>query len=745
MEPIHRVFFIVEGEDDAYPNYHNAKVSLSLEDPALFRNDNSFICSPLFPLYEDGLNDLPDLTKGTTITFLMVPTVFPSFSSILQQTESTNQIWFSIGLANLIIIEDESSKVSENIINLLKEDENLIAFEKWKVNDRKIIKSSNRDFEILRINKSVIHLNLSISEKLPLDLKFAVSEYILSANKFLTASKKFTPYYYDNHLRTINSSSKYINDLSFLLGDDSFKPRNSLLGNLGAESPEGARIILNQSENSQIKEELINDRHGRIIQFNSSMAYIYSQAYSGTFPLFDHIGIIRRHSLLGMGTGISALYELLIQLENALFYLPFEDLLKSDYALIFCSNDFFEPIINPGYFDNSIWKNDSTGSKVISKEIDFRVNVPDDFFNRLSFFSGRWGFREHDYSATAAIQVLVESHCLKWHIINYTHEIIHSHVRLILDQLILIPASLRDGNYNNWVEKFRKSFLSIFSSHDHRIEINDMTYLDYFRLIIIKFVLNASFYGSLSVPYNRDKWDALMADPSKTYDFLLPPSLDIRELLTHLNKDVAEIFVHVLDFNYIYKREIQTYLRSIWSSWSTVPAVSNDLKQYIVRSLVVVGLTEEIISTKRFGRVKKQFQDSIQQLLNQNSDEMILKRIINILEDPEEEQDLKNRFYNCIIVGDLVYNFFVGKLDSHLENDDKNYLYPSDLEDGEDFVTYGIDTNSFSGNEIKSKVRFLLDQLVREINSVSKNNSDGFIEKTSAWLLLSLSTQIKNV
>ena len=93
-----------------------------------------------------------------------------------------------------------------------------------------------------------------------------------------------------------------------------------------------------------------------------------------------------------------------------------------------------------------------------------------------------------------------------------------------------------------------------------------------------------------------------------------------------------------------------------------------------------------------------------------------------------------------MIVGDLVYNFFVGKLETLLDNRDKNTLPKGSVDEFGIPTLYYVQRNSFEGEAICSKVRFLLDQLSREVYADTSKEGDDMTEKTSAWLLLTLSS-----
>lgn len=739
-----RLFLVFEGEDNSYPNFSKAKIHLVKTDPAAMRLNNLFVCSPLFILSETEDIDEPNIEGAITISFIMVPEIFPCFHELKKKFGITNKIWFTLGLANLVVIEENGGNLSQEIIQFLKDKRNIIAHETWNFQNR-VLTGGNPVGEIIPNGIKYEEVQVQLSEQLPLHLKFAVSEYIISVNKFLTASYKFTPQYYERHLSTVKQTIDLIDDISFLTGDTKFTPTAALLKTLNARNKEEAIKTLKDTSYSITAEEILNERHGMIVQFNSSMSYIYSQQYSGTFPLLDHFGIIRRHSLLGVGTAISALFELIIQLEEALFYSPFEDLSSTQYVTKECSNEaWYKFFHEPSLFETEYWSSDSVRGEIVKESLKTKPSLNEsEFFNRLSFFSGRLGFREYEFSATAAIQVLVESHRLKWNIINYTHEIIHNHVRILLSQLIPPKSQRNDEEFEQWIERYRH-YLKELRDGQSLDFIKSISYKDYFILVLIKFIVNSSFYGSLSEPSDLDKIDNLRVQPGKTSTLLLPLPTELKLMIQNLYKDISEIFVHVIDFTYIYNRNIETYLLSIWLSWSTIPAVTNDIKQYILRSLIVIGIFEKGNLKERFESSIKRFEITFETIKSKNLNDALYNRVRMTLDNDTEKRDLQFRFYNCIIVGNLTYDFFITDLEAILDNDDENRLPKESKDEEGNLISYYIETNSFEGKPIKSKVRFLLDQLEREIANVGETYTDNKVEYTSAWLLLSLSSFYQN-
>ncbi len=741
MSHHHRAFLVVEGQNNRYPDSEFASVSLSLSDPASCHIPNLFVSSPLFAFDEEGVAELPFLSNGSKITFAIVPTVYPVFLDILKKFKSKNQFWFSLGVANFVIIEEPEDDLSDNVIEELKSGKNVLGVEQWVIQNGTIDTHSRVGFTILHEASKVHSCNIAISDGLPLYLKFSLSEYIISVDKFLTASSKFTPQYFEKHKATIENSKDFIYDLAFLFGDESFIPTNALLGTLNAKSVDEAKAILQRPEARRKREELINDRHGMIVQFNSSLSYIYSQAYAGVFPVLSHHGLIRRYSLLGIGTAVASLFELIIQIETAIFTLPFEELDSTIYKTAICSNPkWYVSFLEPSLFEIDCWLHDEVRDEVINMGVVAEPVLPEDFFHRLSFFSGRLGFREYEFNATAAIQVLVEGHSLNWNVINYSHEIIHHHVRLILDQLITPPLSRRGQSYEDWLEKFRGFIKDAFNGAMNGKDIRGISYKDYFTLILLKFAVNSTYYGSLTRISDDEEINSLRADAEKRRKLFMPSAAILKELVQNLYKDITEIFVHIADFAYIYKRNVDTYLLSIWLSWSTIPAVTNDLKQYILRTLIVIGLSETGDLKDRFGNSVARFRKVLHVIRDRGMHETIGIEIESILDSATDFQDLQFRYYNCSIVGDMVNNYFIGKIEDILDGKDENRMDEDSTDEQGNRISYQIATNSFAGKPILSKVRFLLDQLEREISRFSNQRREDEIERNAAWLLLSLSS-----
>lgn len=586
----------------------------------------------------------------------MVPQIYPDFYNLFHDCDKES-IWFSLGLANIVIFEDKTT-YSDSVIKQLTDSKNITGYERWEMDDQQFTPAQRRMFKLVNNVEKYDQCEVQISTKLPLYLKFTVSEFIISVDKLLKASKKFTPHYYKRHVKTVQVLEDFVNDLGLLHGDQQFEPSVSTLSFLHAKNKkEVLEKLADKNYEKKIK-ELINEWHGKIVQFNSSLSYIYSQAYAGTFPIFDHIGIVRRHSLLGLGTAISSLYELMIQLEAAFIQVPFRKIANSPYHSENVPTEYIDLIVEPTKFNPKLWSRDTVRGQMAEEEIaalTFRKE-PEDYYNRLSFYSGRLGFREYDFAATGAIQVVVESHTLPWHIINYTHEIIHSHVRYLLQQLYMVPNSIRKESQEEFLKKVITQIETIYENYGSVKKSYKFTYHQYFVIVLFKFVINARIFGSLSTSCDDDLVTEIHTNDNYENEDTLPDALTLFQESLEYTKDISEIFVHVIDYNYIYKKQLKIYLMSIWSSWATIPAVGNDLKHYILRSLIIVGLNIDGETATRFETVKNKFSQLLAEI-NETSPNVIFDSIFKTLNTKPELDDLKYRFINCIIVGDLVNNF----------------------------------------------------------------------------------------
>ena len=202
------------------------------------------------------------------------------------------------------------------------------------------------------------------------------------------------------------------------------------------------------------------------------------------------------------------MFELVKQLEEAFYEIGIGELFEGVFAdpSVTVDNSYF--FKGPSAFSKDPWVRDPVRIKIIKEcsPIEFKsVARGDHFFGRFAFYSGRLGFREYDFSATAAIQVLGNARTLKWNVINYTHEIIHNHVRALVDSLLTIGGKIE-------ISKAVGKGLEKITDLSEGKEIKQ-TYAEYFMHVVLMYCINTEYYGGLSQIWNTDKYNEQVFDP----------------------------------------------------------------------------------------------------------------------------------------------------------------------------------------------------------------------------------------
>ena len=70
-----------------------------------------------------------------------------------------------------------------------------------------------------------------------------------------------------------------------------------------------------------------------MIQINSSLSYVSTQAYSGAVPILERRSLIRRYSLLGIGASIRALNRIVKNIEEAFSSIDFIEIITNKMEL----------------------------------------------------------------------------------------------------------------------------------------------------------------------------------------------------------------------------------------------------------------------------------------------------------------------------------------------------------------------------------------------------------------------------
>ena len=470
-----------------------------------------------------------------------------------------------------------------------------------------------------------------------------------------------------------------------------------------------------------------SDAYGRMVQFNSVLTYVINQLFTGVLPILHNRAFFNRYSLLGSGTAVSGLFELSIQLEDIFNLNMLEDIQESDYAYNEIPKSELSDLLSLTKIDlynENIWKNDTTRKALITKISKTKSNnEQDDNFTRLAFFSGRYGFREYELSASAATQVLVEGSTTKWHILNYTHEVIHNHVRIILNKLLLFTNS-NDPDFESLLTNLIDN---IFNAREQNLE--NITYLEYFKIVFGNYIVLSELYGSLSISSPSIN-NVSQSSGVKKLNANKPSPMDYFKRCRLLYTEISEILTHCFDYAYVYSYDSDIYMKSIWQSWSEIPSIYEDLEQYILRSLLILSRKEQGETFTRYDQSIKHFQRLITKQFKGKNDN-IIKKITKTIES--NDFNLKSRFKNCILISDLTFNFFTLDLNWYFGKSDK---YHSKIDNS--FV-YEYGCPILRQESDCSKIRMSFSELHKIIMHENDQLSNKEIERQTAWLFLMLS------
>ena len=342
-------------------------------------------------------------------------------------------------------------------------------------------------------------------------------------------------------------------------------------------------------------------RFDRIVQINGAFSYVISQAFFGAPPINHRAPLVGRYSLLGVGRAHRALVNLVRQIERAFqrFSVP---------ASIHDKWGEAPPLECPPAewaFGSASWAQRRHPDHLLQESASPQQNP------KLTYFSGRLGYRESEHSISAAIHSLTCADSPEWHISTMTHEILHGHVRDIL-------AAVFKRSRNSDAERlgdFWKQIFERFCAHMRGQPVGGFSLVDSVRSVILSYCCLTQTFGSMTRSPSTSSAFADGAD-ERIGELRLPGhDQELRQCLALEYKNISEIIVHVLDMFYFYSDEFDKYNRSVWLSWRTVPAVLNDIRQYVLRALLVYTSIDNIYSLEDHGDFPRRFSRARHQVL----------------------------------------------------------------------------------------------------------------------------------
>lgn len=632
--------------------------------------------SPIFPVSPEHAR-LPDLSSEIYIGLFAPANAFQTIGELLAHSgvKSEGQLWFGYGIASLVVFAS-----SADILDVLQQDysEQLRWAEQWHIRNHLLEVKSQWTANPVSFSRDDFRLEAAKVAADP-DIAHIVEEIGHGLNALVPLAAQHAPAYLSMLRRLANEIGVFIDLLSELLHTHSTRT--------AGEAPVGelAALVHDQKRSNALLDHLV--------QVNSVLAYAHSQAFGGVLPILQNRSFVHGHSLLGIGTAVLALYALINRVYSAFATVPVYAAVKESYVgtvplEVFRSMDFI---------DFAAWH----GQKA---RVDFILEARPPAFREprphILFFSGRLGFQEAPYSISAAVQALPFADTVRWSLMILTHEIMHSHVRELLDAILM--SSQGD-----------KPLESGFSD-------------DYSRYS--DFLVNGRAPADLAeslrfAVYNFCRWRRSLTEGVSD---ALPPKETLLKLLQYYYRDINEIIVHVLDFRYFYNANVEVYIDALWESWATVPSVLADPSHYVLRSIAVISTTFKGSLETRFTNSHAMLADRIAELKKRYPANALLESVSVMLASPSLRTDLRALSIPNQYLAELaVHCLYSSAVSTLLTDDDRVGVRDDD-------VLYLLDAGEFPGEAVQSPVALLLDRLKRALARDSGTSRS--LTYRSAWL-----------
>ncbi|MBK9672322.1 MAG: hypothetical protein IPO70_08710 [Bacteroidetes bacterium] len=367
-------------------------------------NDKSIRLSKIFPLQAES--KIKVNFKRCDIHFFEYNSPFQVLGKINQKASDRlkENIYFSYGACSIILF----SETDELIIELKKlRLEEYYASEKWEIKNHLIQK-----IIVDRKSLSPISFPKIIDySALPNYLHSIIDEFSISIKILENKIVEHDRYNYTILTSLVSIVNTLISELIFL---------NTLTGEI-------PKFLHNQDierlkdplENQIIQQQNID----RLIQINSAISYVSTQAYSGSIPILERRSLIRRSSLLGIGSSVKALNRIVDYIENAFLSVNFLEIVTSHM-----SNAGKLEGVKLAMHDRKTWSNHNIDN--------FKCQIEKEgTIKKLAYFSARHAYRESEYSITASVNSISFGTALEWTLMTLTHEMLHSHVRVIINSI----------------------------------------------------------------------------------------------------------------------------------------------------------------------------------------------------------------------------------------------------------------------------------------------------------------------
>ncbi|MGA9762002.1 MAG: hypothetical protein WBQ14_06245 [Gaiellaceae bacterium] len=584
-----------------------------------------FRTSPVFPVASTFA--IPDFSSQTIyLAFLCFDPAFPILARLEANTspDVLRGLLFSLGLASIVVCspDPEILTVIENTAGQAPR-----ASEVWTVEHAAIT-------NIAYMCPTPIESGDPLAEfpnydALPVTARAAVDEFTSSILLLNQKVATYVPSELPIFVAIIARARELVDEMLYASCPKGAPPKT--LCEYSIDEVRGVRGLA---------DTIFNQALDRLIQINSALSYFATQALSGAIPLLERRSLIRRNSLLGVGTATLALTRLTSSIEYAFAQGALEDVI-GDLAKTGRPLPGLERL--PDY-NTRDWREfglDQWHDRVRSREQ----------YCKLPYFSGRLGFRETEYTISAAPQSLTGGAHPEWAVLTLTHEMVHGHVRNLLS--LLFQGEPNEAPGPKW-----QAFYERFAAHvkDDVETPGDFSLLDSLRSLVLIYCCLVQTHGSLTRP--RSKRPKEETQTKLAFDCFLPDQAStLWTLFSSEYRNISEIFVLVLDLHYFYGSSLRTYLQLIWRSWAPLSQVRTDLPQYVLRSILAASTRSQGTSYSRFLEDRARVVEILEELVNEEFRGVeTIREALSILKAENESMKLLYPYSASLIIADTANN-----------------------------------------------------------------------------------------
>lgn len=666
---------------DAKELYHKG------EPPRFFRQ------SPIFPVVPDTAS-LRVLESATHWGFFTVGSPLRLIGEASSSTQA--KLWFSHGIAAVILPTNDPKEI-DALASEWKTD--LRAIEVWSLNKGRITSEVKAGVAATVEPEHTRLTDFSVISDL--DLKAVLMELQLNLSELASRAAQHLPSYLASLARVVTAINEIISELIWL--EDVSRAGPQSVSETMAE-------MLRKGEPDKINRRR-NLRVDTLIQLNSSITYVISQAFHGASPILAHRTLLGAFSLLGVGTAWRAMARFTEYIEDVFERVPVITSIKRSYGK--------RPGINVRFSEDTAGPGEWHGINFNLDE-DMDDVAPATGKPKLVCYSGRLGFGEAEFTATAATQLLHASDSVRWSLMTLSHELLHAHVHAILAVILRLPKkSLSEEAEREHMAAYRPREEQRGEElvGEHLAQSLVFATYEYAKMALV----SAAWRRQLN---NAKEMRARAGVRKMTDEEFIENCSDKRTLM-------EEVMVHVLDLHYFYHEDVDLYLDLLWESWATVPAVIEDLENYIIRSVSAVAATLPGKTKERFDGATRILGNAMERLKKRDAGDSVVARVMHHMTDDLLRKGIFARFAINLYIADVTRKFlFSHKAQKALSGDDKRYDPNIHRENGR--IHYLIGTGEFSGATVINPVAFLLDRLRR-----CSERENGLPEEyRSAWTFL---------